>query len=181
MNCSWFFRGLCHIDKAINPSIWLNYVNPSNISFLFDPWYFEIPLAFKLTYLNMDLDLNSMQISDLVYDVHRVIHAFQQVFGEHLNNEMLAHGKIDMERTNHWVWFPKAHCVRIPSKIYSHLNSNAAHCENWCGWDKLWRLKVAPRIKHFMWLMFKGKIKTYNYLHSLNLGPHSLCIMWPSE
>ncbi|XP_039141230.1 uncharacterized protein LOC120278516 [Dioscorea cayenensis subsp. rotundata] len=30
---------------------------------------------------------------------------------------------------------------------------------------------VAPRVKHFLWLTFKGRISTSDYLHSINIGP----------
>lgn len=29
---------------------------------------------------------------------------------------------------------------------------------------------------HFIWLMLKGKTKTYDYLFSLNLGPQTSCV-----
>lgn len=46
----------------------------------------------------------------------------------------------------------------------------------WAGWHKLWKLHVAPRVKHFIWLMLHGRISTTDYLSNINLGPRSLCI-----
>lgn len=58
-SCSWFYRGLYRNAKHIRPYLWINIINPAETSFLNDPWYFELPLSHKPTYLNMDID-NSM-------------------------------------------------------------------------------------------------------------------------
>lgn len=56
-NCSWFFRGLCKTAHILKPNLWMISINVSSTSFMLDHWYFDIPLAYKLTYLNMDMDL----------------------------------------------------------------------------------------------------------------------------
>lgn len=33
-----------------------------------------------------------------------------------------------------------------------------------------------PRVKHFLWLLFNGKITTAKFLYSINLGPRRMCI-----
>lgn len=68
--CSWFFRGLFRIAQALKPFLWIKTANLSISSILLDPLYFEIPLAFKLTYLNMDVNLDFVCISDFVVDFH---------------------------------------------------------------------------------------------------------------
>lgn len=55
-NYSQFFSGLCHIAIKIRNYFWIKTVNPYNTSFLLDPWYSDIPLAFKPTFFNMSLD-----------------------------------------------------------------------------------------------------------------------------
>lgn len=52
----------------------------------------------------------------------------------------------------------------------------SSDCEPWKGLKILWSLKPVPRAKHFIWLVFKGKIKTANFLYALNLRPQDLCI-----
>lgn len=34
---------------------------------------------------------------------------------------------------------------------------------------------MAPRAKHFIWLLFKGELKTADFLHALNIGPQEFC------
>lgn len=81
VRCSWFYRGMCRNAKHIRPFLWLKTINPSITSFLNDPWYFEIPIAFKPTYFNMEIDFDSIQISNLLVDTHWNIHRLQTIFG----------------------------------------------------------------------------------------------------
>lgn len=65
---------------------------------------------------------------------------------------------------------------KLSSMVYNHFVSNASDCEPWNSWKKLWSLRVAPRAKHFLWLLFWGKIKTSDFLHALNLDPQDICV-----
>lgn len=78
--------------------------------------------------------------------------------------------------TNFWVWQPHSSNLKLSSAIYHHLNSNTDLVLEWPGWHKLWRLHVAPRVKHFIWLMFHGRLSTTDFLNSINIGPNTLCI-----
>lgn len=62
-----------------------------------DLWYFEIPLGFKPTYSNMDLDIYSIIISYLLLYTHWNLNLLHTVFGEHLNFQSLSSGNIDFE------------------------------------------------------------------------------------
>lgn len=42
----------------------------SALHFFMNPWYFEIPIIYKPMFLNMDFELESTQISDLLLDTH---------------------------------------------------------------------------------------------------------------
>lgn len=69
-DCSWFYRGLCHTARIIKANCWNPFVNSMQTSFLFDPWYYEILVAFKPTYLNIEENFESLHISDLILDTH---------------------------------------------------------------------------------------------------------------
>lgn len=60
--------------------------------------------------------------------------------------------------------------------VYSYLNFNDSQDHSWEGWNQILCLHIAPSVKHFIWLLFKGKIQTQAYLYSLNLGPQSSCV-----
>lgn len=64
-NCSWFFRGLWHNANIIKSHLWLHHFHPAHTDLMKDPWNFEITLAFKPTYINMDINLNLLNLFDL--------------------------------------------------------------------------------------------------------------------
>lgn len=103
-----FFCGLCRTASIIKPFMCLSSFNLSTSSILLDPWYFEIPIAFKPTYPNMDLDLNSFSFSNLFVSTHWNLQALNHIFGEHLNMSALNHSIIDTQGSNHWVWHPNS-------------------------------------------------------------------------
>lgn len=56
----------------------------------------------------MELDLDSIQISDLTLDVDWNLHLLHSLFGEHMNAFVLNQGSIDYESANHWGWYPNS-------------------------------------------------------------------------
>lgn len=148
----------------------MNNINLNTTSFMLDSWYFEVPLILKPTYLNMDIDLFSIKLTNLTVDIHWNIHELQHIFGVHLNSQVLIHGNLNFDGQNSWVWFPNSKGKHLSSKIYSFYNSTMNQVESWKGWSNIWHLKVAPQVKYFIWLIFHGKLKTNEYLYHLNLG-----------
>lgn len=53
-NCLTFFKGLCINANILKPFLWINWFNPVVTSLLHHPWMFEIPIAFKPFFINMD-------------------------------------------------------------------------------------------------------------------------------
>lgn len=47
--------------------------------------------------------------------------------------------------------------------------------DNLIGCNLIWKLMVAPRVKTFVWLLLQGKVKTTEFIHSLNIGPTLPC------
>lgn len=125
-------------------------INPANTSFLYDLCYFEIPIAFKPIFLSMDMDLDSIQISNLLLDTHWNIYLLQNIFSKLLNEFTLSHGSVNYEHGNTWVWFPKSRGTKVSTMIYSFFNQQVNQQETWDGLANLWHLKVAPRAKHFI-------------------------------
>lgn len=155
-------------------------VNPNSTSFLNDPWHNEIPIAFKPTYFNMSLDLENLRISDLHINDYWDFDKLHTMFGNHLNSLFLNDSAINVNIPNVWVWLPDSKNLRHSAKVYSYLNLKAAKEHSWEGWTHLWRLNVAPQAKHFIWVMLKGKIKTLEYLYSLNFrSPSFMPYVWP--
>lgn len=71
---------------------------------------------------------------------------------------------------------PRSSNLKISSMVYSHFNHCAAPHGAWDGWNNIWCLKIAPKAKHFIWLMLHNGVKTYDYLYNMNLGPQNFFI-----
>lgn len=175
--CSWFFRRLCRIAFIIKPYMWINSFILRTSSFLLDPWYFEISIDLKPTFLNVGIDFNSIDYYDLLVENHLNMQALTNIFGEHLFMSALNLSIIDTHGGNHWVWHPNNKGHKLSTKVYTHFNQkNACFSNHWVGLNLIWKMRVTPRTKHFIWLMLHRKISTYDYLHYLGFGSeYSLC------
>ncbi|XP_039138822.1 uncharacterized protein LOC120276159 [Dioscorea cayenensis subsp. rotundata] len=171
--CSWFFKGLLSSAHKLRSCFWIKTVNPNKTSLLYHPWCLDIPLAFKPTYINSDLDLQSMNLCDFLCNDSWDWNKLFMLFGENFLFFTNKLGVIDCRSSNHWVWSPKSGSSKLASSVYHFLNHN----HNWVGWKKLWELNVAPRVKHFIWLVFRGRISTSEYLYSIGLGPRNACAL----
>lgn len=148
-NYSWVFRLSYKTTDLIKPSIWIQSVNLQSISLFNDPCCFEIPLAYKPTFFNMDMDFENIQVRDLIEEEkwdHSMLH---NSLGPRLDSSTLTRSSIVPNAVNTWVWYPPAN--------YNILS--------WNIWLKVWKLNVASRIKFFTWLFEHDSF-------------HSLCPLW---
>lgn len=99
------------------------------------------------------------------------------IFGSALTLIASNLGTINCNIQNLWVWYPMTHKTNLASNVYHLLNRNGVDSNPWTRWKKIWVVKTAPRVKHFLWLVFKGPLAIYEYLHSLNLGPKTMCLL----
>lgn len=132
-------------------------------------------------FINMSTNVEQVNISDLIHNDNWDPHSLRCLFGENLNYISSSLGIIDSNANNHWVWHPKSHCSKSSAVVYHHLNQNIALINQWIGWKKLWEIRVAPCVKHFLWLIFKGRLTTYDYLYRLQLGPNNPYILCGTE
>ncbi|XP_039136968.1 uncharacterized protein LOC120274488 [Dioscorea cayenensis subsp. rotundata] len=179
--CSWVFRSICKTASILKPNLWINTFNPIQTSFQFDPWLFDVPIAFKPTFLNVSADFSNPTMSELVVNGHWNFSLLESLFGENLSSIISNLSAIDCSGNNTWVWLPNPSKLKISAAVYHHLNLGINHNESWAGWTKIWRLHVAPRVKHFIWLLLHGRISTTDYLHSINMSPRTLCILCSLE
>lgn len=74
------------------------------------------------------------------------------------------------------MWFPDSKGNKLSCNIYKFLTCNNAGVQGWSGWTNIWKLNIVSRAITFVWLLNHGKIKTYEYLYHLNLGPPDPCV-----
>ncbi|XP_039128871.1 uncharacterized protein LOC120265002 [Dioscorea cayenensis subsp. rotundata] len=165
----------CSTAFALKHHCWIKCVNPTCTSILYDPWCFDVPLAFKHTFINMDGVSNSVNLMDFISHNDWNHTKLQLLFGDSICNISGNLVSIDFTGFNFWVWFPKAHTSKLATNVYKTLNHNADNGNSWIGWHKLWAICSAPRVKYFLWMLFKGRISTFEYLYSIHLGPRNFC------
>lgn len=140
LNCSWLFRGICRIADDIKANLWTQSINPSMTSFLYDPWCFAIPIAYKPTYLNMHLEFEHLQVADFTHNNNWNTHLFLDVFGVNSCPPILSHGNIIHLEPSYWIWFSMTNTKSFNAIVYNHFNSKHYDLEKWCGWNTIWRL-----------------------------------------
>ncbi|XP_039130894.1 uncharacterized protein LOC120267295 [Dioscorea cayenensis subsp. rotundata] len=175
--CSWFFRYLTRIAGRLKPNCRINSVNPARTSFLWDPWCFDIPIALKPTFINMDVDVDLLTVSDVILGDRWNETHLHHVFGHYFDAQALSSSSINPNTCNHWVWNPNTKHHKIAATVYNHLNHNLNQSEFWYGWQLLWKLNISPRAKHFLWMLFHGRLSTSNFLSQLRLGPDNPCAL----
>lgn len=104
--CSWVFRGICLFATVLKPNLWIKTVNPLQTSFMLDPWLFDVPLAFKPTFLNVNVDFLDIRLIDIVTDGQWNSLYLCDIFGDYLGSSVSNICSIDCGGNNYWVWHP---------------------------------------------------------------------------
>lgn len=178
--CSWFFRGLCKSATFIKQHCKIKSVNPTETSFLWDPWIFDIPVALKPMVLNMNANFDHINISNLVQEDQWDNVCLNSLFGNSFDSLEVILPTIDHDWDTHWVWKPKSNRSKISAAVYNQLNHHNSSSECSSGWQLLWNILVAPRLKYFTWICIQGCLSTSAFLHCIHLGPdnpYNLCGM----
>lgn len=74
------------------------------------------------------------------------------------------------------VWNSNSGRHNLVVAIYRHLNCKPTE-DGWHGWNILWRIFTTPRVKHFLWLLFHGRLSTFDFLYPMNMGHDKPCIL----
>lgn len=101
----------------------------------------------------MSVDHEKINIFEFInnnsWDVNKILLLFGMNYDPIINNL----GSIGNHDYNLWVWVPNIHCHRLTIAVYHHLNYNLTQSESWKCWKKLFKMNVAPRVKHFIWAL----------------------------
>ncbi|XP_039128766.1 uncharacterized protein LOC120264934 [Dioscorea cayenensis subsp. rotundata] len=124
----------------------------------------------------MSIDFNHISLKDQILDNQWDNFSINNIFGGVIDIANVSLAKVDFDSGNHWVWQPKTNCHKISSAVYHFFNNESSYADRWNGWNVLWHIPVAPRVKYFIWLCLHGHLTTAVLLHQLNLGPDSVCI-----
>lgn len=123
----------------------------------------------------MNEDLEHFTLTKLIQGANWNGNSISQVFNSNFDLVDLNFDIIDSNSKNHWVWNPRSNSTKIFVVVYHQLNLKSPHSSNQPGWQIIWKIKVAPRVKHFIWLLFHGCLSTSDFLYKMNLGPDNPC------
>lgn len=79
----------------IKSNMWLNVINTNLTSTLQDPWLFEIPVNFKPTFMNMEIDWMIISFSDFHNADGWNTQMFNHAFGNNLNSPIFDITRVD--------------------------------------------------------------------------------------
>lgn len=65
------------------------------MSFLHDPWFIDLPIAFKPIFLNMDLDFDNLHLENCIQNGHWCHNELVILFGHNFDSPVISHGIID--------------------------------------------------------------------------------------
>lgn len=150
-NVSDFYRGFWATASQIKSNCQIKECNPSSTDFLIYHWFFDIFIAYKPTFINMNFQLNEITVEDCVHQFSINYDMCALLFGHNVDWSLMNHQSINRESSNYWVWTPSGSNASLVSSIYTWFNSGQ-HKEkgNWEGWKVLWNLVVIPRVKVFI-------------------------------
>lgn len=132
--------------------------------------------SYNSIFVNIEFDLTDFNFQDLIIDNSWNYNRLRRLFGYSMPDIINRLGMIDPSAPNHWVWLPKLRNLNITSNVYHFLNSRDPSLA-WHGWKNLWNINMTPRTKHFLWLVFRGRLLTSDLLNAFTLGPRSLCVL----
>lgn len=101
-----------------------------------------------------------LRLSDLLLNDAWNFNLLHNIFGAFLSLDFLTINKCSYSSINKWVWYPKARNFKKTFMGYTYFNNSAGNLNPWDGWGNIWRLKIAPWPKHFLWLILHNGIKT---------------------
>lgn len=137
-SCSWFFRGLYNSAIYLWPLCRINLVNPLDTSFLMDLWCFDIPIALKPTFININIDFDHFNISNLIQENSWNSTNLYHLLGNNFENTSPIINLIDNSSHNHWV----LQSTKIFTTVYHLLNHHITSTDHWIEWCKLWTIKT---------------------------------------
>ncbi|KAH7668783.1 hypothetical protein IHE45_11G034400 [Dioscorea alata] len=158
-NTSNFFKAICKVSNVLKSHLHLSVCNPTITNFWDDPWFLDLPFRFKPTFINMELTEN-LSINQIAPYGNINFDACLVAFGNNLDRDTLNCISFDLSSKNEWIWWPHSSKPTLVAAVYDHLNS-VNNPQTWKSWRHLWKLKVPPRVKTF--------------LYRLNIGPATMC------
>ncbi|XP_039135862.1 uncharacterized protein LOC120273306 [Dioscorea cayenensis subsp. rotundata] len=172
---SWFYHSICRTANYLKPNLKMITCNPNFTDLWNDACIFDLPISQKPTYLNMTLNLENFQFRDLIDRNGFCLDSLTNIFGNEINWDDVNKRNICFDNKNFWIWNQRSFKTSIAFSVYEHLCRTSGPDDLWTGWAFIWKLRVIPRVKTFIWKLAHGKLPTGALLYHLNIGPFCPC------
>lgn len=90
------------------------------------PYFMDLLIMLKSTFLNMDLPLNGFLFTEICHQNSLNLNAIENLFGANLDWKWIRKIKIDFSSDNYWIWGPSNHCATIVSSVDTSLTSDVS-------------------------------------------------------
>lgn len=119
---SYFFKMLWKCVDLFKPNLWINVCNFTLTDFMHDLWVFEPPLAYKPTYIDMDLPIEGLNVADFLNNNTMTLGNLSVFLGGDMDWSRLSKFWFTSVDRNYWVWFPYANTSKVSNVIYNFIN-----------------------------------------------------------
>ncbi|XP_073009192.1 uncharacterized protein [Typha latifolia] len=138
-----------------------------------DPWTSAVPWRWQPRVIHPDLLNPDQSMAELLKRREGNGHNMVEVAGVELAVEMASITLGVIELKNTWIWWP--HPLGAPKAAAIYCFLRPVEDDNWRGWEELWKLNVAPRVRLFYWKLLRGRLPTKGMLHALRFDGDDKC------
>lgn len=160
------------IKKSIGNGLYTN--------LYYDPWIFCIPLAWQPTFVNVDAMLDSFMVSDLIQNGtwnDDLISDF--FFGVALISRIKYIYVSPYACDDVWVWEEDALGTPNARSVYNVISPLVLPTPEvgWIVWQKIWKIKVPPKIYFFLWKLAHSRLPTLDVIQNFNPSTNATCLV----
>ncbi|WOL13501.1 hypothetical protein Cni_G22271 [Canna indica] len=129
-------------------------------------WIFDVPIPLKPTFVNIDVDLNACNVSDLISSNAWDDNSRMLLFHPNLWESIKKLGLPPSPDDDTWAWAVEVDGSVTTSSAYSFLRSRSLNDHSpSVSWSALWKFKLPPKILTFLWKLLHNRLPTRAYLH----------------
>ena len=104
---------VCKSAITLRSNFWNDESNPNNTSFLNDTWIFNIPAKLKLTYINMDFPIQTLNIAELLNGNVVNYDDLANDFTKNLNWKRISKQGFNYDSNSHLTWLVSDSSIKI--------------------------------------------------------------------
>lgn len=168
-----FWKHCCATFGTINSKFEWQLGSGANTKVLSDAWLFDIPIALKPTFISLLPALDDVPVNYFLNNGGWDLHKLELYFHPLMVNRIVDFKSSLAE--DRWVWNPSPSGKAKPASVYGALISDGVIHANRKAYHSLWKLKVNPKVKCFLWKFLHGALPTREFLFRRHMGDSNSC------